>query len=1037
MDKLFDDQPNKNIETDDLCRLDGAARELEGLLSRHIETRRDGKDSDYYPPRIGLFGGLGQGKTSVLESVRRRLCKDFYSDINPNTVPSDMSLLHRTKQLVSRSCKFKKQFKKFWETLLFRHGNQIHLKSRDDGCPPHILYFNTAVYSQEELEFEFDRLISRWRFHTRAIWTGFIIVILAVGLTLPVGGVIWFIYHSFDSFNVSDNPKASAVWAVVLWAVGMAWSFGLLYLRPALDHLSRERERKVNIHPMTNFFSCAHPDILLIDNLDRASIEQQRAVLRGILKHTDDLPMAVVVAMDESALLAAPADPETGGELLRKVIQVECRIPPRVREDISAQVLAFAEEGARNNPHLKALFQSSLFPGDLVRIFGILPEFGPRRVKRFLNDLLIMRRQLGIIDTEESVPDMSALARLLGIYDLAPALRQIPEALINALERNDKAYLENLVKRVERKAKGDKKPEEMPISEKTDASDRTGSAQSPLMRFLLLTRHMQPRNGVWRTLVSQGKIGSDSSPGTARETSDVPPPMTPSERFYQVAQGYAPDYREMWREVPRTEPKQNTDLALTNEGPFRQTVTGLQTQDTGTNTRACQAAKIDCRPDERWLALELALVHAENAGQRFRLFYSWEQVIFEERNALQSNLDSVKTDNELISLYDNTLSRLFRLSPLPPETRNFLRKRFPENRAQGIDPLFRLYDELLFYLYRTWIADEAVLEVMGEGRTRELIDRIWNNPAKDPQPLRTLLFHCPADRIPFEDRLAVVANPGVLAQRDLPLVQYWLATGKHLGKTSLNRVQSGADAAMLSEAWPPIARGKARDPGTEEGKEELAWHCDWLRALHRHGVTVTPESLTLQAWGRGWLKNHCQRGNGANVLHGLGRFFRGQEMQGKWEKAAWEAFTQGMPTKDIRELLFAILSSDGEGQTVELTQEQRETSLMIACLLGDDVLCREWVRQVEKIRDPGFIEFLLESNDPEDNPIWRKGVTETEELVALIHPANKSKERDDPGWQRAKKQMENRLPLLLTRAKRGDAHDILEKLAIESFVPPE
>nr|VFJ62989.1 MAG: KAP family P-loop domain-containing protein [Candidatus Kentron sp. FW] len=1032
MDKLFDDQPNKNIETDDLCRLDGAARELEGLLSRHIKTRRDGKDSDYYPPRIGLFGGLGQGKTSVLESVRRRLCRDFYSDTDPNTVPSDMSLLHRTKQLVSRL----RKFKKLRETLLSGYGQQIYRKSRDDGCPSHILYFDAAVHSQEELEFEFDRLISGWRFHIRAIRTAIVGVLLAIGLGFPVGGIIWSLY---SLIGTPDKLGNAAVWAVVLWAAGMGWSFFLLSLKPALEHRARERERKANTRLMGYFFLRARrrPDILMVDNLDRANIKQQRAVLRGILKHSDNLPMAVVVAMDESALLAAPAAPESGQELLRKVIQVEYRIPPRVREDIATQIMAFAEEGVRNNPHLKALFQSSLFPGDLVRIFGMLPEFSPRRVKRFLNDLLIMRRQLGITDTEDSIPDMSALARLQGIHDLAPILRQTPEALINALERNDKAYLENLVKRVERKAEGDKKPEEMPISEKTDASDRTGSAQSPLMRFLLLTRHMQPRNGVWRTLVSQGKIGSDSPPGTARETSDAPPPMTPSERFYQVAQGYAPDYREMWREVPRTEPKQNTDLALTNEGPFRQTVTGLQTQDTGTNTRACQAAKIDCRPDERWLALELALVHAENAGQRFRLLHSWEQVIFEERNALQSNLDSVKTDNELISLYDNTLSRLFRLSPLPPETRNFLRKRFPENRTQGIDPLFRLYDELLFYLYRTWIADEAVLKVMGEERTRELIDRIWNNPAKDPQPLRALLFHCPADHIPFEDRLAVVANPGVLAKRDLPLVQYWLATGKHLGKTSLRRVQRGADAAMLSEAWPPIALGKARDLGTEEGKEELAWHCDWLRALHRHGVTVTPESLTLQAWGRGWLKNHCQRGNGANVLHGLGRFFRGQEMQGKWEKAAWEAFTQGMPTKDIRELLFAILSSDGEGRTVRLTQEQRETGLGMACLLGDDVLCREWVRQVEKIRDPGFIEFLLESNDPEDNPIWREGVTETGELVALFDPVNTSEKRNAPVWQKAKKQMENRLPRLLVRAERADAPDILEKLGIEPLGLPE
>ncbi|VFM94962.1 MAG: KAP family P-loop domain-containing protein [Candidatus Kentron sp. G] len=998
-DRLFDDQPKKNIKPDDLCRLDGAAHELEVLLARHIEVCRDRKDSGPKPPRVGLFGGLGQGKTSVLESVK---------------------------------CKLQKHFDK----------NKTDSRCQDNARFSNILFFDAAIYPHEELEFEFDRLISGWRFSTRATRAGFISLGLFLGFSVPTWLTIQYFY---DWFHVSKNSPEASIWAVVLWAAGIAWSFWLLSLKPALDHRARKRERKANIWGLGSF--CTHslcigirrrPDILMVDNLDRASIEQQRAVLRGILKHSDELPMAVVVAMDETALLAAPADPESGEELLRKVIQVECRIPPRVREDIAAQILAFAKEGAYNNPHLTPLFQSSLFLGDLARIFALLPPFSPRRVKRFLNDLLIMRRQLNIADTEETIPDMSALARLQGIYDLAPTLRQLPEVLINALERNDRIYLERLVERIEKEAKGDKEEEgNARTGEETDTDVHRKVESSPLLRFLLLTRHMQPRNGVWRTLVSQGKIGqgkigSSSLFGTERKASDPAPSMTPSERFYQAAQGYAPDYREVWQEIPCQKQGQDSDSAPANEDASRQV--------------NAKEAKVDCVPDERWLAFELALVYAENAAQRFRLFHSWERSISTRRKTLQEKLDNTDSAEESLDLYKMEFFHLYgktscRSCPCDlchscqTRLRDNLsvRKHIREDREKAFEPLFRLYDELLFRLYRTWIADEAVLEVMGEERTRALIDRIQNNPAKEPQRLHALLFHCPANRIPFEDRLAVIANPGVLAKRDLPLVQYWLATGEHLGEARPHRVQRGADAVMLSEAWPPIARGKARDLGTIEGKKELAWHCGWLRELHRHGVPVTPESLTLQAWGRGWLENHCQRGHGANVLHGLGRLFRGEETQEKWEKAAWDAFTQDVPKEDIGKLLSAILSSGGKARIVELSQEQRETGLAMACLTGNHGLCREWLQRVEKIRNPGFMGFLLKSDGSEDNPIWREDVTDGERLVMLFGLVNNSKNREETAWKAVREQMGSRLPALLV--SRHDNADILTALGLVTSMP--
>ena len=54
------------------------------------------------------------------------------------------------------------------------------------------------------------------------------------------------------------------------------------------------------------------PRVVIVDDLDRAKVEQQRAFLRAILRFSRQMKFAVVVCMDEAAILASGLRKLTG-----------------------------------------------------------------------------------------------------------------------------------------------------------------------------------------------------------------------------------------------------------------------------------------------------------------------------------------------------------------------------------------------------------------------------------------------------------------------------------------------------------------------------------------------------------------------------------------------------------------------------------------------------------------------------------------------------------------------------------------------------
>ena len=376
---LFDDLPKgRPLQSDvsegkvhdsDPCRL----HPIVEVICSHIRTALQSPPTvSEQQLRIGLFGGLGQGKTSAILQVVEQL---------------------RHERLISRFC---------------------HRRKRK----PRFASFDAADYKADLLEFEFDRLVGRWFLGLHlgklgAIFASITMIIallcypLAALLSLLTGKSMWEIY--ITSVAVSIILPILAKFSTVIVRNLKGWSLVHYWLR--------DIERRLNLHDSLWYGNhlVFPPDVLVVDNLDRASVKQQRAILRSIHKYSDRLRLPIVVIMDETELLhSKPYDAEAPEELLRKVIQVECRIPIRMGDDAARLVKALTSEGIENNKgNLAALLLSDArLQGDWTRIFSLLPGLSPRRIKRFLNDILSSCQEIDLSHPD----DVAALTRLYALF---------------------------------------------------------------------------------------------------------------------------------------------------------------------------------------------------------------------------------------------------------------------------------------------------------------------------------------------------------------------------------------------------------------------------------------------------------------------------------------------------------------------------------------------------------------------------------------------------------------------------------------------
>lgn len=469
---------------------------------------------------IGLLGGLGQGKTQVLRTV----CQGLRGGL-------------------------------FVKGLL--------------GCVrrPNVVCFDVGNHSSAALEFEFAQLQAAlnplyWfrRLALRTLFAiFFVLCVLGLMLWVATGNDAWAPQLEWlGSELVKLKPGAFTPSGLLLFVLPwLGWA--------SLKTISAAAQRRKELEYFwTNgsgerspnwlgrwfqalFSSLRRIDVLVIDNLDRANLTQQRAILRTLYKARGDLPYCVVVAFDEQALLDASPDPEAPEALLHKALQATIRLAPRH----PVEGLSLAHLAAQSLPESDAWRSAFLQPAVLAvfaRVLSQMPNLSPRLAKRFMADVGV---GLQVIDdnslekpssmapgikTTPVQPDVlarryaPALLRIRGVEELCPGALRAADGLAQCLA----GYWSGSMWQAEVIQASDK--------------DKGSPGLNRALRFIELTRDIQPAHGDWASfvMVLWGQRWNREE-ATAVIAPDAPPSLPRNE--------HPPDLRALhhiWRTLDQT-----------------------------------------------------------------------------------------------------------------------------------------------------------------------------------------------------------------------------------------------------------------------------------------------------------------------------------------------------------------------------------------------------------------------------------------------------------------------------------------------------
>lgn len=397
---LIPDLPVKVFTGEDIPRCEPLADQLAIQLQAFIDKASDTKNHQAHliAPRIGVFGGLGQGKTTVIHWALNKAETNIH--------------------------------KKFpWS------GNEIFSASK------HVEWFDTAHYNSNDLEHEFDRLLGGLRPSSKLVSVS--ICILFVILVFSVSYAIFnFDFSHFDRKSFISLLSLFGISAISAVAVLLKpWNY---WIRSGLRNMTIFQDEWWK-QGWRLFFN--NTKVLIIDNLDRASLAQQRAVLRALYKHRDELGYAVIIGFDETRLLDSDPDPESPRELLRKAVHIEARMPVRVLTDtLRLAWMALAEAG-KLNPQLQKLLIDNKTVGALARTLELLSSIqpvGPRAAKHVVNNVLF---SISTVKEEgfSNIDDWRAALRLQALFTALPELRNYGNALRLALQNNKLFGLDELM----------------------------------------------------------------------------------------------------------------------------------------------------------------------------------------------------------------------------------------------------------------------------------------------------------------------------------------------------------------------------------------------------------------------------------------------------------------------------------------------------------------------------------------------------------------------------------------------------------------
>jgi hypothetical protein len=515
MPHCLDDAPLDEVGHDGARNKD-VTETLAKLFIEHANT-----PANKYRIRIGLFGGLGQGKTSVWKTAAKQIDHDMR----------------------------KRCYGDWYQT------------------------FDTAEHKQDALEHDLDRLLTA----SRPVILDMVGAILPwlfrlIYLTVITGLLGTFILSTTDILADQSShlsgviPKINGItlsprllaWIAIIQLVALSSLSIIKAIWAGIgQQWFRDQERKTFFNrTKSRFYFFRRPPWLIIDNLDRASDAQQRAVLRALYKHGHELKFSVLVCMDESRLLLSDPAPESPVELLTKAIQLEIRMPGRVPLD--ACRLAWQMASTHWPAHTRAecwqtLLADPRIVAGLARGLVLSHAISPRYAKRLLNDTNHLHWQLArqrannrltagsaqLADIQREIAsgdDWLAALRVVMLTQAHPALRNDNQQFARVLMANSESAFADFLTKIPNAP-----AENITLSQKA-------------IRIFAATRHWQPRHGEWLPLVAiaqlpRGLIQEQHETWPATENlAEAPPPFPIFDHTWRclqaVGNGYGTDLPE-------------------------------------------------------------------------------------------------------------------------------------------------------------------------------------------------------------------------------------------------------------------------------------------------------------------------------------------------------------------------------------------------------------------------------------------------------------------------------------------------------------
>lgn len=386
-----------NLIPDIECNLDIANTDLMGtkpyveVLEKIIYNNKHKSP----PLTIGLFGGWGSGKSSIIKTLFERLKKNYSS--------------HNIKTVIYDAWKYSGD--------AFRRSFILELKAQlaldwDDGL--RIFYSD----KDEEVSTRIDIKKDLWKFWPIYLPLFGLLIIFANSDAMSKGIVMWLSIIVSVALAIIRDASTEHKVSVTTPKIFSPEQFKGVFDQAIEDVTGEKKSSVIRWWKDKVLKNSCNKVVIVIDNVDRCDKKTSQELLLNIKTYLEKTNCIVIVPIDDGAIkshLEYIGDDETN-EFLRKLFNVSIRI----KELENADRYDFTKELIRKH--------SLGFSNEVASVISQEFAKNPRRIIQFLNNLSLEREiaeeqeKNGLIPNGSISKHIDFLAKILLIKEEYPIL---------------------------------------------------------------------------------------------------------------------------------------------------------------------------------------------------------------------------------------------------------------------------------------------------------------------------------------------------------------------------------------------------------------------------------------------------------------------------------------------------------------------------------------------------------------------------------------------------------------------------------------